>query len=178
MEVFLIPKNEHLINEQIRDSQVRLIDENGEQKGIVPIAEALEAAEAASMDLVMISPNADPPVCRLMDYGKYKFEQSKRQREARKNQNVIEVKEIKLSVGIGDHDYEFKLRNAHKFLDEGDKVKVSVRFKGRGITHPDLGRDIIMRFVEDCAEKGTMEKQPKLDGRIMSLVIASKTAKQ
>jgi translation initiation factor IF-3 len=174
LEVLFIPKNEHLINEEIRDREVRLIDENGEQKGIVPISQALQAAYDAGLDLVKIAPGAVPPVCRVMDYGKYKFEQAKRLKEARKNQNIVEVKEVKLSVGIGDHDYEFKLRNALRFLEDGDKVKASVRFRGREMAHTDLGRQVLMRFAEDCAEKGTMERAPKLEGRSMSLIIASK----
>ena len=177
MEVFSIPKNEHLINEEIRDREVRLIDENGEQKGVLPIAQALQAAYDAGLDLVKIAPGAAPPVCRIMDYGRYKFEQSKRQKEARKNQNIIELKEVKLSVGIGDHDYDFKLRNAHRFLDDGDKVKVSLRFRGREMAHTDLGRQMLLRFAQDCEEQGTVEKAPKLEGRSMSLVIASKTSK-
>jgi len=178
MEVFFIPKNEHLINEEIRDAEVRLIDENGEQKGIVPVAKALSAAYDAGMDLVKIAPGAVPPVCRIMDYGKFKFEQSKKQREARKNQNIVELKEIKVSVGIGEHDYAFKLKSALSFLGEGDKVKVSIRFRGREMAHTDLGRNAILRFAEDCAAVGTVEKAPKLEGRSMSLIIASKIGKQ
>jgi len=176
--VFSIPKNEHQINEEIRDSEIRLIDQNGEQKGIVPAAQALNTAYDAGLDLVKIAPGAVPPVCRIMDYGKFKFEQSKKQREARKNQNIVELKEIKLSVGIGEHDYAFKLRSALGFLNEGDKVKVSIRFRGREMAHTDLGRAAIMRFAEDCAEVSAIEKPPKLEGRSMSLILSSKISKQ
>lgn len=176
-EVFHIPKNEHLINEEIRDAKIRLIMENGDQKGIIPIHEALTIARNEGLDLVKIAPNADPPVCKIMDYGKYKFEQAKKQREARKNQNIVDIKEIKLSIGIGEHDYDFKFRNAMKFLEDGDKVKVTVRFKGREMAHTEFGTALLNKFAADCSEKGTLEKPAKLEGRSMSLVIASKIGK-
>ena len=177
MEVFPIPKNEHMINAEIRDPSVRLIDENGEQKGVVTNAVAQAAAREAGLDLVKIAPGAVPPVCKIMDCGKFKFEQAKKLRETRKNQNVVDVKEVKLSVGIGAHDYDFKLRNAQKFLSDGDKVKVSIRFRGREMTHTDLGAELLNRFAGDCAEVGTVEKPPKLEGRQMALVITAKTNK-
>ena len=123
------------------------------------------------------SPKTEPPVCKIMDYGKFKFEQAKKLREAKKNQNIVEIKEIKLSIGIGEHDYDFKLRNALRFLEDGDKVKVSVRFKGREMAHVDFGTALLNKFANNCSDKGIVEKPPKLEGRSMSLVIASKTGK-
>lgn len=166
-----------MINAEIRDPSVRLIDENGEQKGVVTNAAAQAAARNAGLDLVKIAPNAVPPVCKIMDYGKFKFEQAKKLRETRKNQNVVDVREVRLSVGIGAHDYDFKLRSALKFLADGDKVKVSIRFRGREMTHTDLGTALLDRFAADCGESGTVEKPAKLEGRQMSLIIASKPGK-
>ncbi len=177
VEVLPIPKNEHMINEEIRDKEVRLIDENGEQRGIMSASEAYDLAVEAGLDLVKIAPNAVPPVCRIMDYGKFKFEQAKKQKEARKNQNVVDIKEVKLSVGIGDHDYDFKLRAAIKFLSDGDKVKASIRFRGREMAHTELGSELLMKFAGDCGEVGSVEKAPKLEGRSVSLMIAPKPAK-
>lgn len=174
--VFAIPKNEHLINEEIREEKVRLISETGEQMGVVSSKEAQFAARDAGLDLVMIAPNAVPPVCKLMDYGKYKFEQTKKQREARKNQNVVDTKEIKFrTAAVGDHDFDFRLRAALRYLEDGDKVKVTVQFRGREMTHTDLGIALLEKFAEGCAEKGVIEKPAKLEGRNMSLVIAAKT---
>ncbi len=177
LEVFGIPKNEHMINEEIRDASVRLIDENGEQKGVMTSAQALAAARNAGLDLVKIAPGAVPPVCKIMDYGKFKFEQAKKLRETKRNQNVVSVKEVKLSVGIGDHDYDFKLRAARRFLEDGDKVKVSIRFRGREMAHTDLGGELLNRFTADCSEVGALEKAAKMEGRSMSLVISPKTNK-
>ena len=177
MEVFPIPKNEHMINEEIRDKEVRLIDENGEQRGIMSAAEAYDLAVEAGLDLVKIAPNAVPPVCRIMDYGKFRFEQAKKLKEARKNQNIVDIKEVKLSVGIGDHDYDFKLRAAIKFLSDGDKVKASIRFRGREMAHTELGSELLMKFAGDCGEVGSVEKAPKLEGRSVSLMIAPKSSK-
>ena len=174
--VFAIPKNEHLINEEIREEKVRLISETGEQMGVVSSKEAQFAARDAGLDLVMIAPNAVPPVCKLMDYGKYKFEQTKKQREARKNQNVVDTKEIKFrTAAVGDHDYDFRLRAALRYLEDGDKVKVTVQFRGREMTHTDLGIALLEKFAQGCAEKGVVEKPAKLEGRNMSLVISAKT---
>ena len=175
--MFPIPKNEHLINAEIRDPSVRLIDENGEQKGVVTNAVAQAAAKNAGLDLVKIAPTAVPPVCKIMDYGKFKFEQAKKLREARKNQNVVEVREVRLTVGIGAHDYDFKLRSALKFLGDGDKVKASIRFRGREMTHTDLGAALLEKFAADCGEVGSVEKPPKLEGRQMSIIITSKNGK-
>lgn len=176
--VFVIPKNEHMINEEIRDEKVRLISETGEQLGVMSAREAQLAARDAGLDLVKIAPNAVPPVCKIMDYGKYKFEQTKKQREARKNQNVVDTKEIKFrTAGVGDHDYDFRLRAALRYLEDGDKVKVTVQFRGREMTHTDLGIALLEKFAQGCAEKGVVEKPAKLEGRNMSLIIASKAGK-
>ena len=142
----------HQINDEIRDREVRLISETGEQLGIMSAREALGKAEEASLDLVKISPTANPPVCKLMDYGKFKFEQAKREKEARKNQRVVEIKEVRMSPGIDVNDFNVKLRNAQKFLAEGNRVKVTVRFRGREMAHTDIGRKLLLKFAEDCAE--------------------------
>lgn len=138
--------------------------------------EALEKAEEAELDLVKISPNAVPPVCKLMDYGKYRFEQAKREKEARKNQHVVEIKEVRMSPGIDIGDFNVKLRNAQKFLGEGNRVKVTVRFRGREMAHTEIGRDLLIKFAEGCAEVAAMEKDPKLEGRHMSIFLSPKAA--
>ena len=148
--------------------------ETGEQLGIMSAQEALVKAEEAELDLVKISPNAVPPVCKLMDYGKYRFEQAKRDKEARKNQHVVEIKEIRMSPGIDVGDFNVKLRNAQKFLGEGNRVKVTVRFRGREMAHTEIGRDLLVKFADACAETANMEKDPKLDGRHMSIFLAPK----
>ena len=140
--------------------------------------EALDKAEEAGLDLVKISPNAVPPVCKLMDYGKFKFEQTKREKEARKNQRVVEIKEVRMSPSIDSNDFNVKLRNAQTFLAEGDRVKVTVRFRGREMAHTEIGRDLLLKFAEQCAEVASMDKEPKLDGRHMSIFLSSKTAKE
>ena len=162
----------HQINEEIRDKEVRLINSDGEQLGIVPIQQAQEAAIKKGMDLVKIAPQAKPPVCKIMDYGKFRFEQAKREKEARKNQRVVEIKEIRLTPNIDVGDLNTKVKNACRFLKEGDKVKVSVRFRGREVTHASLGQDLLHRFAELCTEYGTVEKQPKLEGRQMIMFLA------
>ena len=167
----------HQINDEIRDREVRLISATGEQLGILSTREALERAAEADLDLVKISPTANPPVCKLMDYGKYKFEQQKREKEARKNQRVIEIKEVRMSPGIDVNDFNVKLRNAQKFLSEGDRVKVTVRFRGREMAHTDIGRDLLVKFAEDCAEVAALDKEPKLEGRHMSIFLSPKPAK-
>ena len=138
----------------------------------------MEKAEEAGLDLVKISPNAVPPVCKLMDYGKYKFEQTKRDKEAKKNQHIVEIKEVRMSPGIDVNDFNVKLRNAQKFLSEGDRVKATVRFRGREMAHTSLGRDLLLKFAEQCAELSTMDKEPKLDGRHMSITLSSKISKE
>lgn len=176
LEVCIISK-EVLINEKIRDPEVRLIGNDGEQLGIVSSEKALESAIAKNLDLVMIAPQAKPPVCKIMDYGKYRFEMAKREKEQRKNQKVINIKEIRLTPNIDDHDFFTKVNNAKKFLKSGDKVKVSVRFRGREVTHAQLGEDILVRFGEACEEVGTVDKKPKLEGRNMAMIISPKSDK-
>ncbi|AKP48067.1 translation initiation factor IF-3 [Bacillus smithii 7_3_47FAA] len=166
-----------IVNEGIRSREVRLIDQNGEQLGIKSKNEALEIAARANLDLVLVAPNAKPPVARIMDYGKYKFEQQKKEKEARKKQKVINVKEVRLSPTIEEHDFNTKLRNARKFLEKGDKVKASIRFKGRAITHKELGQKVLDRFAEACDDVATVETKPKMDGRSMFIVLAPKSEK-
>lgn len=166
-----------MINEEIRDSEVRVIDTDGSQLGIMSAKEALEKAYAKDLDLVKISPNAVPPVCKIMDYGKYRFEQEKREKEARKNQKIVELKEIRLGLSIDTHDFETKGNHAKKFLESGNKVKVSIRFRGRELGHPEIGLDIMKRFAEYCAEKAVVEKPAKMDGRHMLMFLAPRPAK-
>ena len=157
---------------------MRLVSATGEQLGVMSAREALERAVEADLDLVKISPTAVPPVCKLMDYGKYKFEQTKREKEAKKNQRVVEIKEIRMSPSIDVNDFNVKLRNAQKFLGEGNRVKVTVRFRGREMAHTDIGRNLLVKFAEDCGEVATLDKEPKLDGRHMSIFLSPKTAKE
>ena len=163
---------EHQINEEIRDKEVRLIGDDGEQLGILPIQQAQDIAVEKGMGLVKIAPQAKPPVCKIMDYGKFRFEQAKREKEARKNQRVVEIKEIRLTPNIDIGDLNTKVKNACRFLKDGDKVKVSVRFRGREVTHSSLGQDLLHRFAELCSECSTVEKQPKLEGRQMLMFLA------
>ncbi len=156
----------------IRAAQVRLVAEDGEQLGIQELKDALEVASDAGLDLVEVAPTAKPPVCRLMDYGKYKYLMSKKATEAKKKQTVIHVKEIKLRSKTGEHDLQFKLRNIIKFLKAGDKVKVTMVFRGREITHTELGLERLKRIMEDVKEYGAVEQQPKLEGRSMAMVVA------
>lgn len=165
------------VNDGIRAREVRLIDHQGEQLGVKTRNEALELAARVNLDLVLVAPQAKPPVARIMDYGKFKFEQQKKDREIRKNQKVINVKEVRLSPSIDEHDFQTKLRNAIKFLEKGDKVKASLRFKGRAITHKDIGQRVLDRFAEACAEVATVESKPKMEGRSMFLVLAPKNEK-
>ncbi|HHY72760.1 MAG TPA: translation initiation factor IF-3 [Bacillus bacterium] len=164
-----------LINEEIRAREVRLVGANGDQIGIKSRNEALEMAQTANLDLVMVAPNAKPPVCRIMDYGKFRYEQQKKDKEARKNQKVISIKEVRLSPTIEEHDFNTKLRNAIKFLEKGDKVKASIRFKGRAITHKEIGQRVLDRLAEQCAEVSIVEQKPKMEGRSMFIVLAPKT---
>ena len=161
-----------MINEEIRDKEVRLIGPDGEQVGIVPIAQAQRMADEKNLDLVKIAPQAKPPVCKVMDYGKHKFELAKREKEARKNQKVVNIKEVRLSPNIDDHDLQTKVGQAVKFLKSGDKVKVSVRFRGREITHSSLGRELLERFQAEVAEVGAVEKGIKMEGRNMAMFIS------
>ena len=150
---------------------------DGSQLGVVPVAKALEAAYAADLDLVCISPNAQPPVCKVMDYGKYRFEQTKREKEAKKNQKVIEIKEIRLGLGIDVHDFETKGRQTIKFLQSGNKVKVSIRFRGRELGHPEIGLDIMNRFADFCKDYASVEKAAKMEGRNMLMFLNPKSGK-
>ena len=167
----------HQLNEEIRDKEIRLIGDTGEQLGIMSADEALRIAEERGLDLVKISPQAQPPVCKLMNYGKFKFEQSKREKEAKKNQHVVEIKEIRMSPGIDVGDFNTKLKNAQKFLADGNRVKVSVRFRGREMAHTEIGRDLLTKFAEQCAEVATMEKAAKMEGRSMTMFLSPKTGK-
>ena len=168
--------NDLMINEEIRDREVRVVDQNGEQLGVMSARQALEMAEQMQLDLVKIAPQARPPVCKIMDYGKYRFEQSKKEREFRKNQKVITVKEVRLSATIEDHDIDVKLKNAIKFLKEGNKVKATIRFRGRQITHSEIGRQVMSDFAERIKEYGTIDKAPMIEGRNMSMFISPKDA--
>ena len=167
----------HQLNEDIRDSEIRLIGSTGEQLGIMSAAQAQRIADEQGLDLVKISPQATPPVCKLMDYGKFRFEQGNREKEAKKNQHVVEIKEIRMSPGIDVGDFNTKLKNAQKFLADGNRVKVSVRFRGREMAHTDIGKDLLVRFAEQCAEVATLDKEPKLEGRSMSIFLSPKTGK-
>ncbi len=172
-----IANKELQINEQIRDSEVRVIGAGGEQVGIMSARDAQKLADDSNLDLVKISPNATPPVCRIMDYGKYRFEQAKREKEARKNQRVVETKEIRLGLNTDVADFNTKQRQAAKFLQGGDKVKVSIRFRGREMGHPEIGREMMDRFAEACAEIAVVEKAAKLEGRNMLMFLAPKPTK-
>lgn len=166
-----------MINEEIRDREIRLIGPEGEQLGIMSARQALDIAEEKELDLVKIAPTAKPPVCKLMDYGKYRFEQTKREKEARKNQRVVEIKEIRMSPSIDVNDFNVKLRNAQKFLSEGNRCKVTVRFRGREMAHTNIGQDLLLKFAESCGETAVMDKSPKLEGRHMSIFLSPKPAK-
>ena len=170
----LIAVTDYQVNEEIRDREVRLIGENGEQLGIMAAAAALKIAIERELDLVKIAPGSNPPVCRIMDYGKYRFEQGKREKEARKNQRVVEIKEIRMSPGIGANDFLVKLRNGQKFLSDGDRVKVTVRFRGREMAHTNIGEQLLRDFADKCAEIANLDKQPKLEGRNMSIFLSPK----
>ena len=163
-----------IINEQIRAQELRLIGKDGEQIGVVSRNEALKIAEQADLDLVLVSPNAKPPVARVIDYGKYRYEQQKREKEQRKNQKTISVKEIRLSPTIDDHDFNTKLRQARSFIEGEDKVKVSVRFRGRAITHKDIGRDVLNRFAEGMKDIADVQTSAKMEGRNMFMMLQPK----
>ena len=172
-----ISNKELLINEEIRDKEVRVINDDGSQLGVLSAKEALEIAYSKDLDLVKIAPQGNPPVCRIMNYGKYKFEQAKREKEAKKNQKTIEVKEVRMSLNIDTHDFNTKVNNAIKFLKSGNKVKVSVRFRGREMAHTNLGNDLLDRFKDACEEYGSVDKMPKMEGRSMVMFISSKPKK-
>lgn len=161
-------------NDEIRASKVRLIDADGENVGVVTIDKALATASAAGLDLVEISPNADPPVCKVLDYGKFKYEAQKKANIARKKQKVIDVKEIKMRPGIDEHDYQVKLRAMHRFFEEGDKVKVTLRFRGREMAHQDIGAQVLKRVQDDLVELAKVESFPRMEGKQMTMVMAPK----
>lgn len=178
LEALTIANDNHEINEEILDSEIRLIGENGEQLGIMSAEEALKIAEEHGYDLVKIAPNSTPPVCRIMDYGKFRFEQTKKEKEAKKNQRTIEIKEIRMGPSIGDNDFNTKLKNGMKFLSDGDRLKVSVRFRGREMAHTEIGVELLNTFAEKCAEIAVLDKAPKLEGRNMSVFLSPKPVAQ
>ena len=177
MEVLTIAKLDHQLNEEIRDKEIRLIGADGAQLGIMSAEKANELAEEEGLDLVKISPNAVPPVCKIMDYSKFCFDQKKREKEAKKNQHVVEIKEIRMSPSIDTNDFNTKVKAAQKFLTAGNRVKVSVRFRGREMAHTNLGEKLLLDFAESCAEVANMEKNPKLDGRFMAMFLTPKNSK-
>lgn len=163
-----------IINEQIRSKEVRLIGKDGEQIGVTSRDEAMRIAEQSELDLVLVSPNAKPPVARVIDYGKYRYEQQKREKEQRKNQKTVNVKEIRLSPTIDDHDFDTKMRQARSFIESEDKVKVSIRFRGRAITHKEIGREVLMRFAEGMKDITDIQSHAKMEGRSMFMMLAPK----
>lgn len=165
------------MNGEIRDKEIRVVGSDGSQLGIMSPREAMKLAAEQNLDLVKIAPQAMPPVCRIMDYGKYRYEQAKREKEARKNQKIVEIKEVRMGLNIDTHDLETKVNQAKKFLAAGDKVKVSVRFRGREMAHPEMGRTLLEQFMTACTEVGSVEKPPKMEGRSLAMFIASKAAK-
>ena len=166
------PSDETRVNDQIRVPKIRLIDENGQMLGVMPTRAALEKAEAAGLDLVEISPNADPPVCKILDYGKYRYQQQKKKAEARKKQKVVEIKELKLRPGIEEHDLDVKMKAALRFLAEGDKVKFTLRFRGREMAHQHLGMNLLQRVKEILADKMKVDQEPKFEGSQVIMVIS------
>lgn len=167
-------KQELPINGQIREKEVQLIGANGEKLGIVSTREALEKAAESNLDLVLVSPNAKPAVCKIMNYGKYKFEQSKKEKEAKKKQKILEVKELRVTPNIEEHDFEFKSKNARKFLTDGNKVKITVRFRGREVNNSKAGEIVLNKFIEKLEDISVVEKQPKLEGKNMFTILAKK----
>lgn len=170
-------QHDDLVNERVRFKEVLVIDQNGDQLGVKSSREALDIAYDANLDLVCVAPNAKPPVCRIMDFGKYRFEQQKKAREMKKNSKVVTLKETQLSVTIDTHDKNVKLKRTLKWLEEGNKVKVAIRFRGRQLAHVDLGKKVIDDFVEECAEVGQIEKPAKLEGRTLTAILAPKKKK-
>jgi len=163
------------VNQEIRAGEVRLVGKKGEQLGIMPVPQAMEIARKHNLDLVEVAPIAVPPVCRLLDYGKFKYEQAKKERELRKSQKVSTLREVRLRPKIGNHDFEAKARSVRKLLDEGDKVKVTIMFRGREITHPDIGLRLLQRMVESLKETASIDQQPSLEDRRMTLVLSPAT---
>ena len=173
MEVFFI-KQELPINDRIRAKEVQLIGENGEKLGVVNFRDALEMAEEKKLDLVLVAPNTEPLVCKIMNYGKYKFEQAKKQKEAKKNQKIAEIKEIRITPNIEDHDFGFKCKNTRKFLEDGNKVKITVRFRGRELNYIKQGEDALNRFIENLSDIAQVEKKPLLEGKNLFIILAKK----
>lgn len=165
------------INEQIKASKVQVIDEQGEKRGVISIHDALDLAYDKKLDLVLVAPNAEVPVCKIMNYGKYKFEQAKKEKEAKKKQKTFEIKEIRITPNIEQHDFEFKLKNAQKFIDDGNKVKITVRFRGREMNYVKLGEQVLNKFIEALSEVATVEKRPLLEGKNMFIILAKKADK-
>ena len=174
LEVFYI-KQELPINEQIRAKEIQLIDEQGEKRGIMKLNEALDLAYEKKLDLVLVAPNSQPPVCKIMNYGKYKFEQTKREKEAKKKQKVLEVKEIRITPNIEQHDFDFKVKNARKFIEDGNKVKITVRFRGRELNYVKLGEDNLNEFANALSDIASPEKKAVLEGKNMFIILAKKT---
>ena len=167
-------KQELPINRQIRAKEVQLIGDNGEKLGVVSLNEAIEKAEDKNLDLVLVAPNATPPVCKIMNYGKYKFEQAKKEKEAKKKQKVLETKELRVTPNIEEHDFGFKSKNARKFIEDGNKVKITVRFRGREVNNSKSGEVVLNKFIEELSDISTVEKPPKLEGRNMFTILAKK----
>lgn len=172
-----IIKQELPINEQIRASKVQVIDEQGEKRGVMSIDSALDLAYEKKLDLVLVAPNAEIPVCKVMNYGKYKFEQAKKEKEAKKKQKTFEIKEIRITPNIEQHDFEFKLKNAQKFIEDGNKVKITVRFRGREMNYVKLGEQVLNKFIEQLADVANVEKKPLLEGKNMFIILAKKADK-
>ena len=170
-------KQELPINEQIRAKEVQLIGENGEKLGVIPFNEALDKAIDKNLDLVLVAPNGNPPVCKIMNYGKYKFEQAKKEKESKKKQKTLELKEIRVTPNIEEHDFGFKSKNARKFIEDGNKVKITVRFRGREVNNVKAGEAVLKKFIEALEEVCVVEKQPKLEGRNMFTILAKKAEK-
>lgn len=173
MEVFYI-KQELPINGQIKAKEVQLISDEGEKLGVISLQEALEKAEDKKLDLVLVAPNVNPPVCKIMNYGKYKFEQAKKEKETKKKQKVLEIKEIRITPNIEEHDFGFKSKNARKFLEDGNKVKITVRFKGREVNNVKLGENVLEKFIKELEDVSVVEKKPKLEGRNMFIMLSKK----
>ena len=167
-------KQELPINGQIRAREVQLIGDEGEKLGVVSLKEALEVAGEKKLDLVLVAPNAKPPVCKIMNYGKYKFEQAKKEKEAKKKQKTAEVKEIRITPNIEEHDFGFKAKNARKFIEDGNKVKITVRFKGREVNNSKLGEDVLNKFIENLSDIANVDRKPKLEGRNMFIMLSKK----
>ena len=167
-------KQELPINGQIRAKEVQLITDQGEKLGVMPLREALEKAQEKNLDLVLVAPQGNPPVCKIMNYGKYKFEQAKKEKEAKKKQKVLEIKEIRITPNIEEHDFDFKAKNARKFIESGNKLKITVRFRGREINNSKLGENVLNKFIENLSDIAVVERKPKLEGRNMFIMLAKK----